>query len=91
VHAHGKDLDHGDKRLHRFGIEVVSRQPLHVQAAERVRMLLGDAAFDRARAEGRAHRLDELLATLEENWDLGYLGYAADRAQVPLMDAFLKR
>ena len=41
----------------------VSRQPLHVQAAERVRMLLGDAAFDRARAEGRAHPLDELLAT----------------------------
>jgi hypothetical protein len=32
-----------------------------------------------------------VLATIEENWDLGYLGYAADRAQVPLMDAFLRR
>jgi hypothetical protein len=36
-------------------------------------------------------RASSLLATLEENWDLGYLGYAADRAQVPLMDAFVRR
>ena len=29
-----------------------------------------------------------LLATIEENWRLGYLGYAADRAQVKPMDEF---
>lgn len=30
-----------------------------------------------------------LLATIEKNWNLGYLAYAADRLQVPTMERFL--
>jgi predicted ATPase/DNA-binding XRE family transcriptional regulator len=40
----------------------VNRQPMHTRAAEQVRTLLGETAFDQARAEGRAHSLEELLA-----------------------------
>jgi hypothetical protein len=32
-----------------------------------------------------------LLATIEQNWSLGYLAYAADRAQVKPMDEFFRR
>lgn len=39
----------------------------------------------------RGYNHYSVLATIEANWDLGFLGYAADRAQVPLMDDFLRR
>ena len=32
-----------------------------------------------------------VLATIERAWGLGYLGYAADRREVPVMDTFLTR
>jgi phosphatidylinositol-3-phosphatase len=32
-----------------------------------------------------------VLATIEHAWGLGYLGYAADRRQVPRLDVFLRR
>jgi hypothetical protein len=32
-----------------------------------------------------------VLATIEDAWSLGYLGFAADRAQVPRMNIFLRR
>ncbi|MBA3717130.1 MAG: hypothetical protein H0W87_02730 [Actinobacteria bacterium] len=37
----------------------------------------------------RAFNHYSTLATIEKNWDLGYLAYAADRAQVPALDVFL--